>query len=332
MRATRALSIAYFVAVVAAAILLALFGESWWPLTVLLYVPRVCFALPLFALVPANLWWRSWAGGAAAVAAAAIVLFPLMGLTLASPPSAHGPTVRVLSLNVYFTRHGADGILREIAAADPDIILLQAMSDRGRVALEKALRPRDVRADAEFLLATRYRVLDEHEPPRLSDGAGAGFKRYTIDTPLGPLAVFNMHPYSPRAAFAELRGQGLLETLRHGPTEAATQSAERNTGVRAQQLEALLAEVAAAREPVLVAGDSNLPGLGPLDRKLTERLADGFQSVGRGFGYTFPADRWWPWMRLDRILVGEPLSVVSFRVGKRGLSDHAPVIAEISRR
>jgi hypothetical protein len=238
-RATRLFSIVYFVAVAIVAIALALFGESWWPLTALLYVPRIAFAAPLFALVPANLLWRSWSGGAALVATGAIVVFPLMGLTFASAPTAHGQTLRLFSLNIYFARHGVPGILREIEAAEPDLILLQAMSDSGRVAIEKALAPRQVRYDREFLFATKFPITDQAHPPSLPSGEPPGFERYTVETPLGPLDVFNIHPYSPRAALSDLRGQGMRTTLLHGPSDKALAGAEHNTTVRRPQIEGL---------------------------------------------------------------------------------------------
>jgi endonuclease/exonuclease/phosphatase family metal-dependent hydrolase len=54
--------------------------------------------------------------------------------------------------------------------------------------------------------------------------------------------------------------------------------------------------------------------------------------VGRGFGYTFPADQWIPWMRIDRILAGPELRFLHFEVGRRRGSDHLAVIADLARR
>lgn len=123
-RAVRALSVAYLVALVALVIALWGWGDSWWPLGVLLYLPRVGFGLPLFLLWPSVLIWRSRTAAWSLALSTLLVVFPLMGLTWSlAPHAAEGPTLRVLTFNVYFMRHGVEGVLREVAEAKPDVIL-----------------------------------------------------------------------------------------------------------------------------------------------------------------------------------------------------------------
>ena len=333
-RFVNVLAVGYLLLLLALVAALYFFGDGWWPLVVVEYLPRVLFALPFGVLLPAALIWRSRLTAVALALSLLVVLFPLMRLNLASAPSAvAGPSFRVMSFNVYFSRLGVEGVLAQIDAAKADVVLLQAMGKF--TATEKALSQKwTVRVDGEFLLATRFPIREVFVPPTFDDNRPAMFMRYTLETPLGLVDVFSVHPYSPRSGFSDLRGGGLRSTLANGgPTAEATTVVEQNVDLRRRQLEAALDAVAHAQHPVLLAGDTNLPGLSPLDRLLTEKLRDGFASVGFGFGYTFPANKKWrpPWMRIDRVLTGAGLKVTHFAVGGRGASDHAPVIADVAR-
>ena len=84
-----------------------------------------------------------------------------------------------------------------------------------------------------------------------------------------------------------------------------------------------------AENPVVIAGDTNLPGLSPLLAKSYGQYTDGFSVAGRGFGYTFPAKR--PWMRIDRVLADPRLRFLRFFTGSVIASDHLYVVAELGR-
>ena len=176
----------------------------------------------------------------------------------------------------------------------------------------------------------------------LPDGLPSQWWRYTLDTPLGAIDLFNVHPFSPRAGFEALRGEGLRTQLRdqladphvpHGRAEV-----DANTSTREEQLVRITTAAAASKNPVIIAGDTNLPALSRLYAKYLDsgegRWRDGFAHVGAGFGYTFPAQgsrRQMPWMRIDRILASRELRFLHFEVGGKGASDHCPVIADLTR-
>jgi endonuclease/exonuclease/phosphatase family metal-dependent hydrolase len=178
----------------------------------------------------------------------------------------------------------------------------------------------------EFFVASRYPIKDVYDPPALDGGWDAGFIRVTVEAPFGPIDVYNAHPVSPRRGFEAMRDAE--QPLAGGGTGRLTRNAE----LRARQVAALAAHARAAVNPVVIAGDTNLPGLSPLLREQLGDWQDGFAQVGRGFGYTFPAHRWLPWMRIDRVLAGRQLRFVSFSVGQRRGSDHLCVIAELTPR
>jgi endonuclease/exonuclease/phosphatase (EEP) superfamily protein YafD len=167
--------------------------------------------------------------------------------------------------------------------------------------------------------------------------------RYTLETPLGAIDLYSVHPCSPRHAFMAVRREGLgpelLDPVDEPRALAGRAEIEENTSERERQVAALAAAAATSTNLVVIAGDTNLPGLSHIYARYlasgSGAWKDGFASVGNGFGYTFPA-RWkyglGPWMRLDRVLAGPGLRFLSFEVGGRGASDHCPVIAELAAR
>ena len=90
------------------------------------------------------------------------------------------------------------------------------------------------------------------------------------------------------------------------------------------------ADVGGSPDPVLIAGDTNLPGSSWAFGHCFGGFQDGFATVGNGFGYTFPSTpRHEPWMRIDRVLADYHFRFLSFDVGPGLLSDHRPVIADL---
>jgi endonuclease/exonuclease/phosphatase (EEP) superfamily protein YafD len=82
---------------------------------------------------------------------------------------------------------------------------------------------------------------------------------------------------------------------------------------------------------VVIAGDTNLPGLSHVLHRYLSRYQDGFAKAGWGFGYTFPTRPRGPWMRIDRIVASDELRFVRFRVGRSLASDHECVVADLQR-
>lgn len=318
----RAAAVAYPLALGAVTLALAVLGETWWPTTVGLYVPRVLFALPLpFIAIPLLVWGPRWMLFLQ-LGAAAVLVFPLMGLSLANPAPARGPILTVLSYNTDFAAHGRGEVIDEIVAAAPDVIALQAVDQRILPRLAAELPGRHTHRHEEFFVSSRYPIVDAYEPPELDGGIAPGFLRVTIDSPLGLVDLYVVHPESPRRGFDAIRGE---------PAEKGTRRVAHNTVVRIRQVEALAAHARTAKHPVIIAGDTNLPGLSPLFRRELGAYQDGWREVGFGFGYTFPAHRFTPWLRIDRILCGRGLRFVDFTVGKKRGSDHLSVRATLTR-
>jgi hypothetical protein len=187
----------------------------------------------------------------------------------------------------------------------------------------------------QFLIATRFPIESTFEPDKLPQGRYArapGFVRHVVKTPLGDVAVYNVHPISPRHGMYGIRA-GLQKEILSGRAFKVeqTEAMQSDSALRATQVRAFAEKAAAETGSVIVGGDTNLPTLSPvLSSELTSSFIDGFSSAGSGFGYTFPAKH--PWMRIDRIMTSHDLAFTSFSVGCEGASDHLCVVADIRRR
>jgi len=319
-------------------VLLRWVGEQWWVTGVGLYLPRVVLAAPLqvivIALLATGLRRFLWTQ----VAALLLLVFPLMGFVLPWPAlrSPGEPVLRVLSYNINSGNGGVDAIVEEIDRLSPDIVFLQEVGDLEP--LDTLLRARFPTVDEanQFVLASKYPVLSISDPEKLDyEGRHRSprFVRQVLETPLGRIVFYNVHPLSPREIFYSLRGHGLRRELLSGRLLSPASSAvfQGNSGLRTLQVQSFSAAADGETDPVVIAGDTNLPGLSFVLHRYLSRYQDGFTKAGWGLGYTFPTDRY-PWMRIDRILASDELRFVRFEVGRSLASDHHCVVADLQRR
>jgi endonuclease/exonuclease/phosphatase (EEP) superfamily protein YafD len=333
-----AIAFVYPAALLVVAALLHWVGEGWWPTSVGLYLPRIGFALPLPILVGLLLAYRERRLLYFQIVSLLIVVFPLMGFVLPWPRSARegAPKVRVLSYNVNQQYGGNAEIFAEIERYDPDIALLQEASPNDDFLDTLRARYANVAWSSQFIIASRFPILSTTDPERLpmfGRMRSPRFMEYVIDTPIAPITFFSVHPISPRDAFHELRGAGLRHEILSGRFFAAPRSEAMlvNTALRDAQVHAI-AELASKVEgqPVVIAGDTNLPGQSGILSRYLSGYRDAFSDASWGFGYTFPTNRG-PWMRIDRIMASPDLRFVSFEVGRSGASDHLCVVADLQR-
>ena len=334
-----ALAVAYPIGLLLVLVLLRGVGERWPLVTVALYLPRAGFGLPLPFLTLALLFVRPRRWLLTQVVAAYLLLFPLMGLALhgarARTPGA--VPLRIMTFNVDLTSASYSTLGVQIRASSPDIVLLQEAPEDEPGLLTPQLPGYFVRADGQFVIATKFPITDVYLPPQVRYGGesfDANFVRYRLDAPGGPIDVYNTHPVSPHSQFDRLRGRGLLYELASGrffSNHEAFSRLARNAGVRTLQASALAEHAAASPFPVLIAGDTNLPSKSWILGHVLGDYQDGFTESGRGFGYTFPARRAPPWIRLDRVLADESFRFVAFSRLDVHVSKHFPVVADLER-
>jgi len=334
---TIACAVGYPVALAAIAVAFRFVGERWWVTLAAMYLPRLGFALPFPFIVGLVYCVRAPRRYLALQAVSLLlVVFPLMGFNPGIgrlTARASGPTLGVMSFNVSFGRPGVASVVEQARAFGADIVLLQDAQARLERELRNGFRGWNLRVDGEFVLATRYRLHDVFVPPDLvypRGKGGAHYVHYTLETPIGLADVFNVHPTSPRPGLEEVRGNGLREEIVSGRLIAgkARGAVEWNAFRRTRQVAGVAERANACTNAVIIAGDTNLPGLSWVLGEHLGRYRDAFGLAGAGFGYTFPAHR--PWMRIDRILMNDRLRAVEFRAGPATKSDHRSVFAALA--
>ena len=335
VRAFGALAVAYPLALISAWLMLRFVGERWWVTGVLLFLPPQGWLLPLPCVLLPLLVLRRWRLALLQLVSLALVLFPLMGLTLSVPRGAtgQGPKLRVLSYNLNSGRGGIRPTIAEIESKNADLLFLHELPDSDEMIEE--LRPRysHIERSTEFVVASRFPIVSTALPSRIPFFGVARSPRFwkvVVDTSLGKITFFHVHTISPRSGLYELRGkQGLRREITSGRllSGANADSLQRLAALRELQIEALAKLAALESGPVVIVGDTNLPELSPVRHRLLGHFQDGFERVGTGFGYTFPSDR--PWMRIDLVLASEELRFEQFQVGDQVLSDHFSVVAQL---
>ncbi len=300
--------VGHFTAALAALLALLVLGESTRPSFFLVYLPRHPFAAPGLLLLPLVLISRRRVLVALEALAMLIALFPLMGLRVGYSRSPQQKPLRLLTYNVFYAKLDQAALATEIVGADADVVVLQAGKTAFSALLQAKLPGWTVRIDDEFILATRLPVSSAELPERFEVDVAAGRVQYMLDGPSGAFQVIHVHPVSARAGLFDREDPQLANRLRERQARAAADAAARS------------------KVPVLIAGDTNLPGLSAISRRTFGGFDDAFDRVGSGFGYTFPAKA--PWMRIDRVLAGPRVRFLRHRVLPRGASDHRAVVVD----
>jgi vancomycin resistance protein VanJ len=319
------LAIGYPLALLIFILSLRFVGERWWGTTLALYLPRAPFALPLLPLIVAIVWlgprkllWTQLLAFG--------LLLVLMGFRVAwpTPPTPGALHLRIVTCNIHSGALGAGRILKPILARNPDIIVMQEADPDSWPKLQQLAAGYHVHAWGQYWLASRF--------PITSVSAWYQFVRYRLETPSGPIELFNIRTISAREGIETVRGDGLRHQflrgeLFNGHARAVVTS---NTAARVAQLQGI-AEFARhySSEPVIIAGDSNVPDLSWAFAHWLGDYGDGFAAAGSGFGYSFPSPRF-PWMRIDRILADKQhVRFRSFEVINQYISDHFAVTSEL---
>ncbi len=315
----------YLVLVLVVWLLLGFAGDRWWLATVMLFGPRWVYGLPLVLLVPAAAIWRRrllWPLAASAM----MVVGPIMGLCLpwSRLAAPHGPTLRVLTCNVKGRSYDNEALNELIRTAAPDIVALQ---DCGavRVAWPEGWH---VCQHNELLVASRYPVREDrflvgrrigHVWPR------PNMIYCIVELPQREIAFCCVHLPSPHYGLAAvLDRRTLLSPRRSGLL--ADEISERR-----QQAREAAERAGEISEPLVLAGDFNMPTDSTIYRQTWARFRNAFSQCGFGFGNTMRPNVYGGkfGMRIDHILTGPEWRPCRCWVGPDVGSEHLPLIADL---
>jgi vancomycin resistance protein VanJ len=310
---------------VAAIILLALwmhaYGDRQWLATLFLFGPRWVSGAPLPPLIVAAAVWQRWLLPPLAIAVMVLVV-PIMGMCLhpdLSNTSFHD--LRVLTCNV------EQDAIRPLALA---VMIDDEQIDM--VALQEVRNPRHfewpprwyVVGHDEFLLASRYPIVEREYVGRPRNVAELAAVRYTLELPRQQVQVFNVHLESPRSGLeAVLDGKTLIDLSQTSRLQAV---------IAARAIESARTSrwIAGFAGPKIVLGDLNMPEESAIYCRDWPPLANAFSTSGWGFGFTKNTTiRGWSYgTRIDHVLWDGrwrcPRSWVAEDVG----SDHFPLLAD----
>jgi vancomycin resistance protein VanJ len=301
-------------------------AERWWWATVNLYLPQWPWGVPAVVLLGLSLRYAprlAWLP----LTLVLWVMGPLAGLcwpadavAVADPKSR----LRVMTYNVKGQPDGAL-VLKEIAEANPDLLLLQETGSASPGTTLALLGLEVAYAQGHMLLATRLPVLgvEKHVIPGAEEWRE--YLRCRLELGGRAVTVYNLHLDTPREGLLQLRYE------RH----RGIAGLEANTRMRLARAAGMAALLRQEQEPLLVAGDFNAPQQSLICRSLLDTgLRDAFSLAGWGYGYSYGqalrVGLGHSYVRIDHILVNRDWSVGRCWTGGPDGSDHRPVIADLA--
>jgi endonuclease/exonuclease/phosphatase (EEP) superfamily protein YafD len=228
------------------------------------------------------------------------------------------PRLRVMSANLLMVNTDTDGIIGEVLAAKPDVLMLQEYTAGWHAAMQAKLAAEYpyssvVMRDDSFGIAIYSRrpfagEVDQRFP---LGRAGVAQMRAEIDAGDLRIALYNVHLLPPRTLL--YAGEHRLQV--------------------ADLLDALKRE----EHPYIVSGDFNFPDLSPQQSALKRNGArEAHQIVGYGRGATWPVNSVFryivPGLRIDHVFLSRQLTATSCKTGEGRGSDHRPVIVDVAFR
>jgi vancomycin resistance protein VanJ len=302
----------------------ALLTDRGWLATLIAFGPRWLAALPLVPLAlavglstppPAN--YRLFG---LLTLTTCILVVGLLDLRFGLERAPGPPLVRLLTQNLGGSQVTAEAFDRLLREQRVDVAVLQECPfyDYGPARLGWQFY-----YGGDLCLMSRFpfAVLDEAEPATAWRRGGREPLRVAIQGPIGRFQLMNVHLDTIRVGLNALAIDGWSAVPRFVASRKLSMldsraARERITGVT---------------EPVLVAGDFNLPVESEIYRKDWGDLKNMFSSCGRGFGST--KFTWLFGIRIDHVLASAQWDCVDGRVLRTSYGgDHAPLIVDLRLR
>jgi vancomycin resistance protein VanJ len=319
----------YLGAVLVVAALMWALGDRTMLGTVLLFMGRWVFLLPLVLLVPAALWLRRDLVLPLA-AAAVVVAGPIMGFRTGWRrllPRPAGLPLRVVTFNTGGGRVLAQLLPGHLERWQPDVVAFQECGETLALAVRLSAGWYHYEGP-DLCLLSRYPIreasvmdrsaLDRVKRSEVKELGGAGYVvRFVLDGPSGPIRLANLHLETPRKGL-----EGLMER--------DFRRLRLNTEIR--EIESHLARgwVEQGSGPLIVLGDFNTPVESRIFQEHWGDLADAFSTAGTGLGMT--KYNGWIRARIDHVLTSPEWHVHRVRVDADAFSDHRPLVVDLTLR
>jgi len=300
-------------------------GEAWWGVSVLLFVPRWLWPVPLVLLALASALVRKPTYWILQGTVALVVLGPCMGFNIplrqiwGRPALDKADHLRVVTYNIGAAEFNEQTFKKWIEKERVDLVLLQEVANLSP-AMRVYFNRRGWFHDRSFSLVSRLPIVEDYTP--LQDQSttdqrySAHLHRIRVRMPSGTEVGFaSVHLPTIRPGFYRLfEGQpkGLTQHVEWWRMELGR-------------------VVASLREmgdyPVVIGGDFNMPTDNLSMAMLRSFYRFGFEEAGFGFGYTRPSSA--PWFRIDHLLSTPHCHFRRCWVGPDFGSDHLPLVADV---
>jgi vancomycin resistance protein VanJ len=316
-----ALVVAYAVSIGALWLWMYLQGDRSWLATLFLFGPRWVCAVPLLPLAICAAIWQPRMLWILAVAAVLIV-GPILGFELHFGSGDGTVALRVLTCNVNQSQFRIDQLAELVERDQPDVVALQEVAARP----PRFLWPRGwyVVVRDEYLVASRFPIIEREAMPCPEVPGKLAAIRYTIRRPHGEVQLFNLHLLSPR--------RGLEAVLDRDKGLDVSETPNLEAMLRARAAESRLASdwIRGFEGPKIVVGDFNMPVESAIFRQDWSWLDNAFSTSGFGFGFTKITEKrgWRYGTRIDHVLYSPPWRSVRSWIGPDIGSDHLPLVAE----
>ena len=307
---TRLHRLAIFTALLSlTALVLGFLGRWLWPFDLLNHFRVHCVAVLVIAAI-VLLGLRDWKNGIVGVLAAAIAAIPLFdylaprGLTPLQ--SATEPSLRVLSLNVWFRNEDMARIADYLATSGADIAVLQEISEHQGRLLHAALEmyPHAYvqgASESDAVVFSRWPIAAAETVQLSADGVSA--IRVTVEWEARPITLVAAHLHWPIGS--------------------------RTSDRRNAELAGLAVFAQSHADPLLMLGDFNITPWSPHFRAFLD--ASGLHDCARGHGLdpTWPSQIIALGIRIDHCFASPHWRTLDARVGPSVGSDHRPMLVEL---
>ena len=231
-------------------------------------------------------------------------------------PAGTAPTLRLMSLNMYYGQADLKQLLAEVRRVDPDILVLTEFTSTAEPVLESA--------EWNKLLPYHVGTTGQESSPQ-GDWGDASGTQVLSRTPLTELDSTGDTRATSLAVKATAGGRSFVLVAAH---PANMLSAGLDGWLRESQ-EVIGLTKRYTSGPVVVAGDLN-----SVPEHLTTRnllAATGLHEALTGWQPTYPANRLVPLIRIDHVLASKDFATVSTSTFGIDGSDHRGVIAELAQ-
>lgn len=226
---------------------------------------------------------------------------------------AAGDSFKVMSYNVWGRNRHVAEVTQNIRQEQPDILLLQEVTPPIAEALAVQLVDLYPGSQLHFTYEPdiRQAIISRYPltPLEVAHQKGRA-QKVRVDTPVGSIEVWNVHPNLPLPWVQQY-----------------------------QQIAALTEDIGATSGPLIVGGDFNTTDQSETYRLVNQHLQNAHWEAGWGFGFSFPAHSpkfngvpiLTPVIRIDHIFYSRHFLARSARtLDESGGSDHFPVVANLS--